>query len=198
MSVYLIRIVNNEPVGRIAVLPRTWRRVMLAGAILTAKIWDDMAVFNSDFTLFPTTGWLAPQFASDLNELERAALSYLQFNVNVRRRAYTECYFNLRSAAIQSGYDFDAPEETLEDAARDFERHTRRRTRKLSRLHDDSNQPRADAPSRLRRSASDSAAIAAQGAAAVPKLHDAVKNFPPLLRAGTAINAADRVDASKT
>jgi len=72
--------------------PSNWRRIVLGALIVASKVWEDQAVWNSDFLrAFPHLN------VKDLNELERAYLTKLQFCLTLKASVYAKYYFELRA-----------------------------------------------------------------------------------------------------
>jgi len=72
--------------------PTNWRRLVLGALIIASKVWEDQAVWNSDFLrAFPRLS------VKDLSALERGYLSKLQFHVTLKASVYAKYYFELRS-----------------------------------------------------------------------------------------------------
>ena len=103
--------------------------------VLATKLWDDLVVWNSDIggihQLLPNL--LHPKFAATLNELEYTALEHLQFNVNVKRRAFMEAYFNLRAYAVSRNMEFIQVDYS--EAAEHFAKHSYKYSRQALRSH---------------------------------------------------------------
>ncbi|CAM9724452.1 unnamed protein product [Choristocarpus tenellus] len=77
MSLVYIERVLTETAGRLRICRRNWRSIVLAGLILASKIWDDLSMWNCDFS---RVGRLPLR---RINELEVAVLQVLQYNVRV-------------------------------------------------------------------------------------------------------------------
>eukprot|EP00121_Abeoforma_whisleri_P002216 Awhi_evm1s1986 len=64
---------------------------MLGSVLLASKVWDDQAVWNSDYcTVLPDVP------VESMNELERKVLLLLYYNVSVSPSEYARHYFDLR------------------------------------------------------------------------------------------------------
>lgn len=86
-----------------ALRPRTsnWRSLLFSCMILASKVWDDLSMWNADFSQACPPG---VQFTlKRINELEVAVLSALKFIVKVPASEYAKYYFVLRSMLIKSG-----------------------------------------------------------------------------------------------
>jgi len=87
--VYIERLVN---LTGITLHASNWRRILLGALLLSAKVWEDLAVWNVDFlSLFPNLS------LSDLNRLEREYLISLNYTVALTASVYARYYFQLRS-----------------------------------------------------------------------------------------------------
>jgi len=69
--------------------------------VLSSKVWDDMSVWNADFSQTCPNGVLFT--LKRINELEVALLSALQYKVKVTASEYAKYYFLMRSMLIKSG-----------------------------------------------------------------------------------------------
>jgi len=94
-----------------------WRRVCFGAIIIASKIWEDTAVWNSDFrSVFPHLA------LNDLSKLEREYLRLLDFNVAIKSSIYAKYYFGLRTIAERTEINFPilplTPEQEQEIEAR--------------------------------------------------------------------------------
>mmetsp|Transcript_4606 Transcript_4606/g.6419 ORF Transcript_4606/g.6419 Transcript_4606/m.6419 type:complete len:969 (+) Transcript_4606:69-2975(+) len=86
--IYMSRIINKTG---LTLDPTNWRRITLSCIILASKVWEDCAVWNSDFLeAFPRIT------VSDLNRLEKLLLGFLEFNVSIKASEYVKFYFEIR------------------------------------------------------------------------------------------------------
>lgn len=80
--------------GNLAFHAINWRRLLLGALILSIKVWEDLAVFNSDVcAIFEGLS------VKDVNALERFSMAKLQYNVSVKRSVYATYYFRLRDVS---------------------------------------------------------------------------------------------------
>jgi hypothetical protein len=100
-----------------------WRSVCFGAIIIASKVWEDTAVWNSDFqSVFPRLQ------LSDLGNLERQFLRYLDFNVAVKSSVYANYYFSLRTIAERNEINFPLQpltkqqEEKLEHSSQGMEK----------------------------------------------------------------------------
>lgn len=97
----LIKTTNNALRPR----PNNWRSVLFSCMVLASKVWDDMSMWNADFSQTCPAG---VKFSLQrVNQLEIAVLSALNFNVKVPASEYAKYYFLLRSMLIKSGLGGD-------------------------------------------------------------------------------------------
>jgi Cyclin, N-terminal domain len=87
--------------------PRTgnWRSVLFSCMVLASKVWDDMSMWNADFSQTCPAG---VEFSlARINELEIAVLNALEYKTKVVASEYAKYYFLLRSMLIKSGLGGD-------------------------------------------------------------------------------------------
>lgn len=86
-----------------ALRPRisNWRSIIFSCMVLSSKVWDDLSMWNADFSQTCPAG---VHFSLQrINELELAILDTLQYKVKVPASEYAKYYFLLRSMLIKSG-----------------------------------------------------------------------------------------------
>lgn len=86
-----------------ALRPRTtnWRSILFSCMVLSSKVWDDLSMWNADFSHTCPAG---VEFSLQrVNELEIAILAALHYTVKVPASEYAKYYFLLRSMLIKSG-----------------------------------------------------------------------------------------------
>lgn len=82
-----------------------WRSLLFASMILSSKVWDDLSMWNADFSQACPPG---VHFSLQrINELELCVLNALKFKVKVPASEYAKYYFLLRSMLIKSGLGGD-------------------------------------------------------------------------------------------
>lgn len=96
--VYIERLVKATK-GRLAIRPGNWRSILFACMVMASKVWDDLSMWNVDFS----------QVSSEfdlhrINDLELALLNALEYSVKVPASEYAKYYFHLRSMMAQLGY----------------------------------------------------------------------------------------------
>ncbi|KAG0362879.1 hypothetical protein BG005_003762 [Podila minutissima] len=90
----LIYVERMTDLGNLAFHAINWRRLLLGALILSIKVWEDLAVFNSDVcAIFEGLS------VKDVNALERFSMAKLQYNVSVKRSVYATYYFRLRDVS---------------------------------------------------------------------------------------------------
>ncbi|KAL5034511.1 hypothetical protein RTP6_002353 [Batrachochytrium dendrobatidis] len=88
MLIYIQRMISKTG---IFLQPINWARVVIGSVILTLKVWDDHAVWNTDFCqIFPDVN------VKDFNRLERFYIYSMKYDVSVKASVYARIYFELR------------------------------------------------------------------------------------------------------
>lgn len=78
-----------------------WRSLLFSCMVLSSKVWDDLSMWNADFSQTCPAG---VHFSLQrINELELAVLKALRYKVKVPASEYAKYYFLLRSMLIKSG-----------------------------------------------------------------------------------------------
>jgi len=98
--IYVERLVKTS---RGALRPRAcnWRSILFSCMVLASKVWDDLSMWNADFSATCPNGVKFP--LKRINELEVEILSALSYKVKVPASEYAKYYFLLRSMLIKSG-----------------------------------------------------------------------------------------------
>ncbi|KAG9063041.1 hypothetical protein KI688_004641 [Linnemannia hyalina] len=111
----LIYVERMTELGNLSFHAINWRRLLLGALILSIKVWEDLAVFNSDVcAIFEGLS------VKDVNALERFSMAKLQYNVSVKRSVYAVYYFRLRDVSEQQ-YNSHYGKLTLSLSQRDFQ-----------------------------------------------------------------------------
>ena len=98
--IYIERLIKVTAGG---VRPRitNWRSLVFASLVMSSKVWDDLSMWNADFSQTCPSGVRFP--LKRINELELAMLNCLKFDVKVKASEYAKYYFLIRSMCIRSG-----------------------------------------------------------------------------------------------
>jgi hypothetical protein len=105
--VYIERLIKDTN-GGVRPHPRNWRSILFSSMILSSKVWDDLSMWNADFSQCVSAREAGISFTTQrINELERAMLNCLKYNVKVGASEYAKYYFLLRSMLIRSGLGSD-------------------------------------------------------------------------------------------
>lgn len=96
--IYIERLVKATK-GRLCIRPNNWRSILFACMVMASKVWDDLSMWNVDFS----------QVSSEfdlhrINELELAILGALEYSVKVPASEYAKYYFHLRSMMARLGF----------------------------------------------------------------------------------------------
>jgi len=97
MSLIYIDRLLSETVGKLKICQTNWKSIVLSGTILASKVWDDLSMWNCDFS---EVGRLN---LKRINQLEAALLTAIQFNVRVSACFYARYYYHLRSWCVRFG-----------------------------------------------------------------------------------------------
>jgi len=95
--VYVERLLEATK-GKLELTLRNWQPITLACMVLASKVWDDLSMWNADFSLIS-----GAYTVKRVNELEIALLEAMQYNVRVPASTYAKYYFQLRSLRAQLG-----------------------------------------------------------------------------------------------
>jgi len=102
--IYVERLLKEDTT--IVPVPENWRSVLFSCMVLASKVWDDLSMWNVDFSNVCGRSDRAGLIAYTLpriNQLELALLKALNFNVKVPASEYAKYYFLIRSMLIKSG-----------------------------------------------------------------------------------------------
>lgn len=95
--IYVERIMNKTN-GNLVPNIKNWQSLLFSCMILASKVWDDLSMWNADFSRTSPVGAYFP--LKRINELEVAVLSCLNYSVDVLASEYAKYYFLLRSMMI--------------------------------------------------------------------------------------------------
>ena len=97
--IYMERLVKDTS-GGIQVRHDNYRSIIFACLVMASKVWDDLSMWNVDFS------HVSPAFNLErINALEVAVLRALRFSIKVTAGEYAKYYFLLRSMISQLGLD---------------------------------------------------------------------------------------------
>lgn len=105
------------------------RPIIMTTLLLSSKVWDDISMWNVDFTRIHPFFYL-----NSLNSWERYLLAALDYNIIVTGSCYAEAYFELRTFEIKISGELDSNDgiaPLTEDSARELEVLSRRRSETL-------------------------------------------------------------------
>jgi len=104
MSLIYVERLIKETNGAISPLPQNWMSVLFSSMVLASKVWDDLSMWNIDFSNVCGKRTCFDSFTlRRINQLEVALLKSLQFCVKVPASEYAKYYFLIRSILIKSG-----------------------------------------------------------------------------------------------
>ncbi|GKZ01381.1 hypothetical protein MPSEU_001089000 [Mayamaea pseudoterrestris] len=106
--IYVERLIKKTN-GKLRPRPENWRSILFACMVLSSKVWDDLSMWNADFSQTCPAGIRFP--LQRINQLEIAVLGCLEYNVKVKAGEYAKYYFLLRTMLIKSGlggHDLDS------------------------------------------------------------------------------------------
>lgn len=96
--IYIERLIKVTK-GRFCLRFDNWRSTSFACMIMASKVWDDLSMWNVDFSQISESFDL-----QRINELELAMLEALNYEVKVPAGEYAKYYFHLRSMIARLGY----------------------------------------------------------------------------------------------
>eukprot|EP00527_Entomoneis_sp_CCMP2396_P001466 CAMPEP_0198139748 /NCGR_PEP_ID=MMETSP1443-20131203/2994_1 /TAXON_ID=186043 /ORGANISM="Entomoneis sp., Strain CCMP2396" /LENGTH=255 /DNA_ID=CAMNT_0043801953 /DNA_START=64 /DNA_END=831 /DNA_ORIENTATION=- len=98
--IYVERLVKCTS-GQLRPRASNWRSVVFSSMVLASKVWDDLSMWNGDFSQTCPAG--VTFSLQRINELELAVLGALGYVVKVPASEYAKYYFLLRAMLIKSG-----------------------------------------------------------------------------------------------
>jgi hypothetical protein len=83
---------------------QNWRSLLFACMVLASKVWDDLSMWNVDFSnVSAHTAGLSAFTLRRINQLELELLKCLKFDVKVAASEYAKYYFLIRTMLLRSG-----------------------------------------------------------------------------------------------
>jgi hypothetical protein len=101
MSLIYVERLLRETNGGVCPNVNNWRSVLFSCMVLASKVWDDLSMWNADFSHACPQGVVFS--LQRINALELALLTCLKYNVRVSASEYAKYYFLMRSMMIRSG-----------------------------------------------------------------------------------------------
>lgn len=104
MSLIYVERLIKESNGLIVPTGETWKSILFSCMVLASKVWDDLSMWNIDFSNVAGRNYVLASFTlRRINDLELALLKCLNFIVRVPASEYAKYYFLIRSMLIKSG-----------------------------------------------------------------------------------------------
>ncbi|TYZ60584.1 hypothetical protein PybrP1_004528 [[Pythium] brassicae (nom. inval.)] len=98
MSLVYVERLLKATSGALQLRGSNWRAILFCSMVMASKVWDDLSMCNADFSKI----W--PELSlKEINELELAYLSAVEYNVRVSAVSYAKYYFHLRSMCASMG-----------------------------------------------------------------------------------------------
>lgn len=112
MSLIYVEKLIKKTKGALRPRASNWRSIIFSCMILSSKVWDDLSMWNVDFSQSCPKGVSFP--LQRINDLELNILNALGFQVKVPASEYAKYYFLLRSMLIKSGLGGDEMSNALD------------------------------------------------------------------------------------
>ena len=117
MSLIYVERILRATKGGVRPNTRNWKSLLFSCMVLSSKVWDDLSMWNNDFSQALPEG---ESFSLQrINQLELALLTCLKYDVKVPASEYAKYYFLMRSMMIRSGL---AGQEMLSSSPLDLNR----------------------------------------------------------------------------
>lgn len=101
--IYLERLIKQTN-GALSPDPENWHSILFATMVLASKVWDDLSMWNVDFSnVSAHTHGLSSFTLRRINQLEIELLKILHFDVKVNASEYAKYYFLIRAMLLRSG-----------------------------------------------------------------------------------------------
>jgi len=98
--IYIERLIKITA-GELTPKPNNWRSILFSCMVLASKVWDDLSMWNCDFSKIGPGGMTFS--LARTNELELCLLRALEYKVKVNASEYAKYYFLLRGMLCRSG-----------------------------------------------------------------------------------------------
>jgi hypothetical protein len=95
--IYCERLVKQTK-GKLSIRYDNWRSITFACLVMASKVWDDLSMWNADFSNVCSSFDL-----QRVNELEMAMLDIMSYCIKVSASEYAKYYFHLRSMMTRLG-----------------------------------------------------------------------------------------------
>ena len=118
LVISLLYIERVRSLTNVPLLNSNWQPMLLAAMIVAQKVWDDKSLLNVDFSVICSAYTL-----KDINNLEKAFLDLIEYNVSITASLYASYYFELRTLCEKAERTFslkpltDDQQRTLEARA---------------------------------------------------------------------------------
>jgi hypothetical protein len=129
MSLIYVERLIKETNGALMPTPDNWGSVVFSCMVLASKVWDDLSMWNIDFSNVSVNSSLLSSFSlKRINQLELAVLTCLNFAVTIPGSEYAKYYYLLRNMMIRGGLldPFAASQPLSNDAQNRLEHRTNR------------------------------------------------------------------------
>jgi hypothetical protein len=104
MSLIYVEKLIKETNGLVVPRAETWKSILFSCMVLASKVWDDLSMWNVDFSNVSRRHLMLASFTlRRINELELAVLKCLNFIVRVPASEYAKYYFLIRCMLMKSG-----------------------------------------------------------------------------------------------
>jgi hypothetical protein len=122
MSLIYVERLIKETHGALTPSPDNWMSLLFACMILASKVWDDLSMWNVDFSnVSVSSSSLKPFSLQRINELELAVLTCLRFAVTIQASEYAKYFFLLRTMMIRGGLAKIMPPNPTQEHASELE-----------------------------------------------------------------------------
>lgn len=96
--IYIERLIKCTT-GLLCIRHDNWKSIMFSALMMSSKVWDDLSMWNIDFSQAARGFTL-----SHVNELEISFLDAVGYSIRVSAGEYAKYYFHLRSMMVKLGF----------------------------------------------------------------------------------------------